>query len=214
MPASASRRARTVSAVEVAPPAAAAPAGRRLSGSIRTVAVVALTAIAIGVVAFLVDRPTAANGVTGLTLSGDVAAAPPKVGEAPPDFKVTTIDGRVVSLSDFKGKPIWLTFGASWCAQCRAEAPDLEAAYERYAPKGLVVLAVFQEDVTTAIEYAQRVGLTFILGVDPDTRIASRYDIVGIPTHVFIGRDGKVAAFRIGGLKPDEMDRFAREITG
>ena len=192
--------------------AVAARVGERRPGVVQTIAVVAITAIVIGAVAFIVDRPTEASGVTGLTLSGAIAARPPAVGETPPDFGVATTDGRMVSLGDYAGHPVWLTFGASWCAQCRAEAPDIEAAYQRYAARGLVVLAVFQEDVSSAKEYAARVGLTFTLGVDPDTAIASRYDILGIPTHVFIGRNGKVEAFRIGGLKPDDMDRYLSSI--
>jgi peroxiredoxin len=184
------------------------------AGPLRTIAVVVLTAIVIGAVAFWVDNPFADDGVTGLSLSGAVAAAPPRPGEVPPDFSMATTDGRTVTLSDYAGQPVWLTFGASWCPDCRAEAPDLEAAYQRYRDQGLVLLAVFQEDVTSAADYAARVGLTFTMGVDPDTRIASGYDIVGIPTHVFIGRDGRVQAFRVGSLKPDDIDRYLRALLG
>jgi cytochrome c biogenesis protein CcmG/thiol:disulfide interchange protein DsbE len=184
------------------------------AGMLRTIAVVILTAVVIGAVAFWVDNPFADDGVTGLSLSGAVAASPPRPGEVPPDFSMATTDGRTVSLSDYAGQPVWLTFGASWCPDCRAEAPDLEAAYQQYRDQGLVLLAVFQEDVTSAADYATRVGLTFTLGVDPDTRIASGYDILGIPTHVFIGRDGRVQAFRVGGLKPDDIDRYLRALLG
>jgi cytochrome c biogenesis protein CcmG/thiol:disulfide interchange protein DsbE len=182
------------------------PARRGRFGVIaRTVAVVVVTAAAIGLAAFLVDRP--AEGVTGLSLTGTVADAPPRPGDAPPDFSVTTTDGTVVRLSELKGHPVWLTFGASWCSQCRAEAPDIEAAYRRHRDRGLVVLAVFQESVDSAADYATRVGLTFSMGVDPDTRIASAYHVIGIPTHVFIGADGIVREFLIGGLKPDDIER-------
>ena len=192
---------------------AVAATGRRdRAGTFRTVAIIAVTAVVIGAVAFLVDRPSDGGGVTGLSLSGTVAAAPPKVGEVPPDFAVTTTDGSIARLSDFAGKPVWLTFGASWCAQCRAEAPDLEATYQRYRAQGLVVFAVFQEEVGSAADYAARVGLTFTVGVDPDTSVASRYDILGIPTHIFIASDGKVQAFRIGGLKPDDMERYVQDL--
>lgn len=184
----------------------------RRSGVVRTVAVVVVTALAIGLVAYLVDRP--AEGVTGLALTGTVADAPPGVGEEPPDFSVTTTDGTVIRLSDLKGQPVWLTFGASWCSQCRAEAPDIQAAYQRYRDRGLAVLAVFQESVESAADYATRVGLTFAMGVDPDTRIASAYHVVGIPTHLFIGADGRVRELVIGGLKPDDMDGHLDALLG
>lgn len=177
--------------------------GRR-TGVLRTALVVVVTAAAIGVLAYLVDRP--AESVTDLTLTGAVADAPPRPGELPPDFSVTTTDGGVVRLADLRGQPVWLTFGASWCSQCRAEAPDIEAAYQRYRDRGLVVLAVFQESVESAADYATRVGLSFTMGVDPDTRVASAYHVVGIPTHLFIGADGTVRELVIGGLKPDDID--------
>jgi cytochrome c biogenesis protein CcmG/thiol:disulfide interchange protein DsbE len=179
-------------------------------GALRTAIVVVVTAVAIGAVAFLVDRP--AEGVSELTLTGDVAAAPPEPGTVPPDFSVTTTSGDVVRLSDLRGQPVWLTFGASWCSQCRAEAPDIEAASVQYRDQGLVVLAVFQESVASAADYAERVGLTFTMGVDPDTRIASAYHVIGVPTHVFIGPDGLVREFLIGGLKPDDIDSHLGEL--
>jgi len=182
-----------------------------LPGALRTAIVVVVTAVVIGAVAFLVDRP--AEGVSELTLTGDVAAAPPQPGKAPPDFSVTTTDGEVVRLSDLRGQPVWLTFGASWCSECRAEAPDIEAAYQQYRDQGLVVLAVFQESVASAADYATRVGLTFTMGVDPDTRIASAYHVVGIPTHVFIGADGLVSEFVVGGLKPNDMSSHLDELV-
>ena len=54
-----------------------------------------------------------------------------------------TADGTPISLSDYAGKPVWLTFGASWCPDCRVEAPDIEAAYQANKDKGLAVVGVF-----------------------------------------------------------------------
>jgi peroxiredoxin len=188
-------------------------AGRRVPERLRTAVVVVVTVVVIVIAAFIVDNPFA-DGVSDLSLTGTVAAAPPSVGEVPPAFSLTTIDGKTVRLSDYAGRPLWLTFGASWCSECRAEAPDLQAAQERYRTRGLVILAVFQEDASSAAAYAARAGLTVTIAVDPDTRVASRYDILGIPTHVFIGADGVVHAFRVGALKPDDIERYVSELLG
>ncbi len=185
----------------------------RASERVRTVVVVVVTVVAIAAAAFIVDNPFA-DEVTDLSLTGAVAAAPPGPGDVPPAFSLTTIDGQTVRLSDYAGQPLWLTFGASWCSECRAEAPDLQVAQERYRDQGLVILAVFQEDASSAAAYAARAGLTFTIAVDPDTRVASRYDILGIPTHVFIGADGVVRAFRVGALKPDDIDRYVTDLLG
>ncbi|HEX8939364.1 MAG TPA: TlpA disulfide reductase family protein [Candidatus Limnocylindrales bacterium] len=182
-----------------------------LGGRLRTVLVVVVTVVAIGLVAFVIDQPTA-SGVTNLKLSGAVAGAPPQVGQVPPDFTAMTADGKTVRLSDLKGKPVWLNFGATWCQDCRSEVPDVEAAWQKYQGQGLVLVAVYQDDAASAADYVRRVGITYRMAVDADTAIASRYDILGIPTHVFIGRDGTVKAFRIGGLKPDDIDRYVQDV--
>jgi cytochrome c biogenesis protein CcmG, thiol:disulfide interchange protein DsbE len=194
--------------------AAAKPAGRALGGRLTTVAVIIVTAVVIGLVAYVIDQPASASGVTKVTLN-DTSATPPQAGQVPPDFQGTTIDGKTVSLSQLKGQPVWLTFGASWCGDCRAEAPDLEATYAKFKGQGLVVLQVsIQEDAAAVQEYAKRVGFTFTMVPDPDTRIADAYHILGIPTHYFIGRDGVIREVRLGGLKPAEMERLVGEIVG
>ncbi len=191
------------------------PASSPLRGRLATLAVIVVTAVVIAIVAFLIDQPAAGSGITNVTLTGDTSGAPPKVGEVPPDFQATTVDGKTVRLSDLRGQPVWLTFGASWCGDCRAEAPDLQAAYAKYKGAGLVVLGVFiEEDASAVREYAGRVGFTFQMTADPQTAIASRYHILGIPTHYFIGRDGTIREVRLGGLHPDDMDRSISRLLG
>jgi peroxiredoxin len=194
-----------------APDIASRSAGRG-AGRLQTIVVIAVTAVIIGAAAYLVGGGTGSNGgITDVTLTGAVAATSPVVGGTPPAFTATTYDGKTVNLSDYAGKPLWLTFGASWCPDCRSESPDVEAMYQKYRAQGLNVLAVFinegQSDIST---YATRAGLTFPIVVDESTSIASLYRTLGIPTHFFIGADGKIKDVKIGALHPDDM---AREIA-
>jgi thiol-disulfide isomerase/thioredoxin len=111
-------------------------------------------------------------------------------------------------LSDFKGKPVWLTFGASWCQPCRAENPDIKAVYENAKASGLEVLAVFiSEDAAAVREYADRVGLGYQKVADPDTTIASQYRILGIPSHFFIDSSGVLRQQKIGSLDQAAMEQ-------
>lgn len=144
-------------------------------GRVRNLAIMAITAVLIAVVAFVVNQPkTAAGGITDVTLSGATTGEAPTVGKPAPDFGATTVDGRAVKLSDFKGQPVWLTFGASWCQPCRAENPDIKAVYEQAKADGLQVLAVFiSEDAAAVKDYADRVGLGYDKIADPDTALAS-----------------------------------------
>jgi peroxiredoxin len=173
-----------------------------------TVLVLAGTAAVVMVGAYMVDRkPPEAAGVQAVKLTGAGEGAPPKVGTPAQDFTATTVDGQKVSLSSFKGQAVWLTFGASWCAACKAEAPDIQAAYEKFKPQGVVVLSVsISEDSATVKDYGDRIGLTFPKIADPETRIASAYRVAGIPAHFFIDKAGVLNSVKTGGLSPEQMD--------
>ena len=173
-----------------------------------TLLVLAVTAAIVMAGAYAVGRPAAAEaGVEQVKLTGAGTGEPPKVGSRAQDFTGTTLDGKTVSLSSLKGKAVWLNFGASWCAACVAEAPDVEAAYQKAKAGGAVVLAVsISEDSATARDYAGRAGLTFPTIADPETRIASAYRVNGIPAHYFIDKSGVLRSIKTGGLSAEQMD--------
>ena len=183
-------------------------AGRR-DGPDPVLVAVAVTALAVLLIAVLVGRPTAGGGDPGVTLAGDTPGAPPAVGAMAPDFVATTVDGQTISLSSLRGRPVWLTFGGSWCADCRAEAPDLQATYAKFRDRGLAMTGVFYAENEEAVaEYARRAGLTFPLVADPSALIAGRYRVRANPTHFFIDADGVIREIRLGGLEPSEMERL------
>ncbi len=184
------------------------PGGERL----RTLAIMLVVGAAIAGGTYLLDR-SGATGYTTIELTGDTSGARPVAGGTPPGFSAMTVDGEAFTLADLAGRPIWLTFGATWCADCRAEAPDLQATYERYAPAGLAVVSIWIEEGDADVrDYAARVGLTFTKIADPSTALASRFRTYGLPTHFFIGPDGTIREIRLGGLPPEEMDRLAGSI--
>jgi len=188
----------------------ALPSGRG-AGRLRTILVLAGAAILVVAAVWFVDQPASGSNVRpGDTPVGDA----PRVGDTPPDFSGTAIDGTAVSMAALKGQPTWLTFGASWCPDCRAEATDLQAAYVKYQPQGLAVLGVFIDEPESAVvAYAQRVGFTFPLVADPQGTIADIYRTYGIPIHFFIGRDGTIVDVRIGRLTPDDMEQLVQQIV-
>jgi peroxiredoxin len=179
---------------------------------LRTLVIMVVAAVAILGAAALLDRSGAA-GFTTVSLTGDTSGPRPVVGGTPPQFNATTVTGEAFSLAALQGRPVWLTFGASWCADCRAEAPDVEAAYERYAPAGLALVSVWISEADQDVrDYASRAGLTFTMISDASTSLASRYQILGLPTHYFITPDGVIREIRLGGLPPDAMDRLVGSI--
>jgi len=191
-----------------------APASRPtglVAGRLRTILVLAVVAVLVIAAAWFVDQP---SGDSNVRAGEAPAGGAPRVGDVPPDFSATSIDGAAVSMAALKGQPTWLTFGASWCPDCRAEATDLQATYEKYAPQGLAVLGVFiDEPETAAADYAKRVGFTFPLVSDPKGKIADLYRTYGIPIHFFVGRDGTIQDVRIGRLTPGDMEQLVQQLV-
>ena len=156
------------------------------------------------------DSPDAGVQAVDVTAS----ATAPRAGEAAVDFAALDADGLPVSLAEHRGEAVWLTFGASWCAACRSEAPDIQAAYEAAAPAGVEVISVaLNEDAAAAAAYAQRTGATFTQVPDPDAEISSAYAVLGIPTHFFIDADGTVQSVKVGVLTREQMDQALAEIS-
>ncbi len=201
-----------------APTAGEHATGRRRAGTITTLLVPAVTAAVILAAAVLSDRgasATAAGGLTAVSVSGTASGAAPVAGTLAPDFTATTGDGRQVRLRDYVGRPVWLTFGASWCQPCRAENPDIEAAYRSFEGRGLVVLQVYMsEDAAAVRDYATRVGISYLTVPDPDERLAAEYRILGIPSHFFIDSSGRLVKLRIGSLDPQSMRAALDGLTG
>lgn len=124
---------------------------------------------------------------------------PVTVGETVPDFTLTTFEGDQISLEKLQGKVVVLNFWASWCKPCEEEAADLEAAWRIYAPRGDVVfLGVDYVDTETeAMVYLEKFDITYPNGPDLRTEISQAFRIRGVPETYIIGKDGKLAAFKI-----------------
>ena len=115
-----------------------------------------------------------------------------------------------VSLHEQQGKVVLINFWATWCAPCREEMPALQAAYEKLADQGLVVLGVnwTQVDYLPDVEaFVEALGLTFPILLDPDGTVSEDlYQVLGLPTSVLIGRDGTIRSVRIGILDLQELE--------
>ena len=122
-------------------------------------------------------------------------------GKPAPDFSLTLFDGRIVRLSDFRGKVVFLNFWASWCPPCRAEARLLEQSWQRYKDQGVVFLGVDIQDTEEAgRRFIQEFGITYMNGRDPNNRVAIDYGVYGIPETFFVDKDGRITYKHIGAL--------------
>jgi peroxiredoxin len=127
---------------------------------------------------------------------------PELVDKQAPDFSAQTLDGRIVSLADFRGqKKVVVTFWASWCGPCRLEMPTLIEFYKtnHTDSSDFEILAVsIDDDPKEAADFATAMKLNFPVLLDSGKHIASAYGVDGIPTMFLIDKNGKVTYGRAG----------------
>jgi peroxiredoxin len=128
-------------------------------------------------------------------------------GKAAPDFSLTTLDGKTVRLSDFRGKAVLLNFWATWCEPCKIEMPWFVDLQRQYAAQGLQIVGVAMDDADPEdiAKFAKKMGIDYpiLVGKDSDRdAVASSYGGVQfLPETFYIDREGKVVdkAFGLKG---------------
>lgn len=121
--------------------------------------------------------------------------------ESAADFRLRLIDGREFQLSDHRGKPVLISFFASWCLPCIEEAPIINKAFDEYGRKGVIFVAIAVSDEDKqARQFVLKNVLRFPAGLDDSGEIHKAYGISGIPTIVFIGKDGMANHIHSGGV--------------
>jgi len=136
----------------------------------------------------------------GQSTAGRIPA--PQKGFLAPDFSLADPAGRTYTLSQLRGKPVVVNMWATWCPPCRAEMPEIEAQYERYAPQGLVVLGVNATDQDAPLDvvpFVNEYRLTFPILLDETGAAGRAYELRSLPSTFFINRDGTIAEVVIGG---------------
>ncbi|MBI2217700.1 MAG: TlpA family protein disulfide reductase [Candidatus Rokubacteria bacterium] len=128
----------------------------------------------------------------------------PLIGRQAPAFQVRLMDGREVTLEDFRGKVVFLNFWASWCPPCRAEARDLEASWRQHQGTDVAFLGINMQDKEDAArEFVREFGVTYPNGIDRGNRIAIGYGIWGIPETFFLDPNGRITYKHIGAIDPE-----------
>ncbi len=109
------------------------------------------------------------------------------------DFTLQDLDGKSVSLSDFKGEAVMLFFWTTWCPHCRNKVPMLNREYKNIKSAGIELLAINVNEPRNRIkEFADKNSIAYPVLLDSDGRVFSQYNVIGVPTFILISREGKV----------------------
>lgn len=139
--------------------------------------------------------------------------------QAPP-FTLMDLDGRQVSLDQYRGKVVLLNFWATWCEPCKAETPALEAAYRKLEGEGFVILGVdlynAERNQRRGLEdvrrFAQAYGVSYPVLLDEAGDVGGAYAIAPIPTSYMIDREGKVRYVKVGPLSAPDVEYLFRSL--
>ncbi len=133
-----------------------------------------------------------------------------RVGAHPPEFTLLDLNGASHSLRDHQGQVVLINFWTTWCPPCREEMPALQQTYDRFKDKGFVVLGVnwtAVDDPDLVAPFVEELSLTFPILLDTDSTVSEElYRLLGLPTSVFVGRDGIVREIFIGALELDTLE--------
>lgn len=130
-------------------------------------------------------------------------------GQVAKDFTVIDVDGKEVSLSDFKGKPVVVNFWASWCPPCKVEMPYFNEVYKELGDEVQFMMVDLvdgsRETVDTAKAFIKENGYEFPVFFDTDQNAAIAYGIYSIPTSIFIDAEGKVVRSITGTMTKADL---------
>ena len=116
-----------------------------------------------------------------------------------------TDPSETLSLAQLRGRPVLVNFWASWCVQCRKEAPLLEATYRRVGNR-VAFLGVDTNDTrAAALSFLRQFGVTYPSVYDPHGTAATTYGLFGLPTTIFVAPDGKMLERHVGALSSDTL---------
>jgi cytochrome c biogenesis protein CcmG/thiol:disulfide interchange protein DsbE len=137
---------------------------------------------------------------------------------AAPELTLKDLDGKDVSLSEYKGKVVLVNFWATWCEPCRIEIPWLIEMQKQYGPKGFVILGIALDEEGKSVVApfvakekfevnGQMLPMSYKILIGNDDAADKFGGLFGYPTSVLISRDGKQIKRVTGMISQDEMSK-------
>jgi peroxiredoxin len=124
----------------------------------------------------------------------------PRLGVLAPDFSLPDNRQEMLSLKSLRGKVVLLNFWASWCGPCQSEMPSLEALFQKYRDRGLVILGVSMDDEgwPAINQFLQQVPVTFPIVNDQNQSVSDLYQTYRVPETYLIDTQGRIVDKFVG----------------
>ncbi len=138
----------------------------------------------------------------------------PLKGKPAPGFTLVTLDGRKVSLSDYKGRPVLVNFWATWCAPCKLEMPWFEEFRSKYSAQGFEILGIAEDDAgkDEIAKAVKKINVSYPILLT-DGKVAPAYGGVDyLPMSFYVDRKGLVEIQTSGLASKDEVEANIRRL--
>ena len=128
------------------------------------------------------------------------AVAQVKEGDNAPNFTLKNLDGKQITLSQFRGKHVLINYCATWCGPCKLEMPSLEALYERFKDRNFVLLAISNDMFGANIvkPFVKAHNINFPVLLDQRLKVSNAFGVVSLPTTFMIDPQGKIIGALFG----------------
>jgi len=138
----------------------------------------------------------------------------PALGYLAPDFTLNGPDGKPVTLSGHKGRPILLNFWATWCPPCQEETPALVAANQQWGDTIAFIGVDSLEPPVMSPPFIAEFGIKYPIAVDEGGEVTAAYHVVSYPTTFFIDSSGTVVQIDVGPLDAASLQSRLAGLAG
>lgn len=159
-------------------------------------------------VAFVIFTPKQDDDAKASAPAQIPASVPGKVDFPAPELTLIDVQGRTVSLADYRGQWVMVNNWATWCPPCRAEMPELNAYYEAHKDEGFVLIGISSGDTQAQIEeFIQEYGLNFPMWQDPTSASLRAFQMDYLPSSFVIDPSGTVRLAWTGAVNLETLEQ-------
>lgn len=130
-----------------------------------------------------------------------------EIGKPAPNFTLMDTKGKTWKLAELQGQVVFLNFWATWCPPCREEMPSMQTVHTLMPEGKFTMLAVLSNDEPALADaMAAKIGVTFPILLDPDSKVAQAYGLTGVPETYIIDKQGVVQEKFLGAVRWDSAN--------
>jgi cytochrome c biogenesis protein CcmG/thiol:disulfide interchange protein DsbE len=175
--------------------------------------IVSLILVGAGLVIFgaiaMVILPKSIPATEPTVKQSDQDFTPAELNEKAPDLELMDLEGKAVSLEDYRGQVVLVNNWATWCPPCRAEMPILESYYQDHKDEGFVLIGIEAGEPADEVnEFVENYGISFPVWLDPESKAIIGFRNMALPSSYVINPDGMIVLAWTGTVTRNSLENY------